>query len=246
MGDVQQSIGVLHAPVELKVSLSLFAAPNLVGTARNMIVVVVLMKEGANQGSVNNGKLLRADGFDQPMIEPKSSNGEVRNRGVHASRENEDVDAGMVFINSRGFCSKLERLLPTCVELKSFWNIQVDALANEKGFGKLPLDKGHSASEITEQNDIGVNVGQYRKARRGLGSVKEIIKERSAELVRGQVGDVADVQFAGDLRSSMVIAEEDHFGLGVEERPAPNSVALNDLNMSSERFRRREKGDHNL
>src|SRR6267378_77813 len=51
---VQQRISVLHAPIELKVSLGFLAAPDLLPAAGHVTVVVILMKYRRDQRRVHH------------------------------------------------------------------------------------------------------------------------------------------------------------------------------------------------
>lgn len=178
------------------------------------------------------------------MVKPKPANGKVGNRGVLAFWKNERIDGGVVSLQAGGLCPKLEGVFPSRAEFQRFRNVEIDALRNKKELGKLPPHKVHGADEIIQQDDIGINVGKYRKTCSRFRLVKQIVEERSAEFVRGDVRNMAQAQSLREFSAAFILAEENDLGLRVELSPALDGVALNYADMACEGLGDRKEGKH--
>lgn len=185
-----------------------------------------------------------ANGFDEPVVKPEAANGKVGNRGVQAPWKNECIDAGVVLFPANGLCAELERLFPTRVEFQRFRQVEIDALRNEKEPWKMPPYKVHGADEVIQQDDVCIDVAEYGKTRSRFRLVKQVVEERGAEFVRGDVGNVVEMQFLGEFGGASVVAEENDLGLRLKLRPTLDGVALNYTDMAFKRLGNREKSEH--
>jgi len=246
VGDVEEGVGVLDAAIELEIARGFGAAPDLLGAAGHMIVVMALMKERANPRSVNDREILQAHGFDKPMVKPEAADCEIRNRGIHALGKNEYIDAGVVFVHAVGFGAKLEGIFPAGEESQSLGDIKIDTLGNNQGLGKRLLDEVHGTEKIAEENNIGVDVAESRKTPGGFGFAEKIVEEGSAEFVGGNIGDMLEIQFPRHFGNALVAAEENDFRAGLELGPAANGVALNNADVAFEGLGNGEECQHSF
>lgn len=104
--------------------------------------------------------------------------------------------------------------------------------------------KVHGTGEIMQQDDVGIDIAEYRKTSSRFRPVKQIIEERRSEFVRGDVRDMVEVQFPSEFGNTFVLAEENDLRRGLEPRPALDGVALNYADMAFERFGNRKEGKH--
>lgn len=244
VGDVEQRIGVLHAAIELKVAVRFLASPDLVSAPGDMVVVVVLVEKRRNPRGVNDRDILQARGFNQPMVKPKAADGKVRNRGVYTLGEDEDVNTGVVFVDTADMGAMLDGFFPIRIESERLGDVQVDTFGDEKRLGELLLHKADGAEETAPEDDIGVHVTERGEMRGGFRFVEEVAEKGRTEFVGGDVGDMLETQFAGDFCGAFVFAEENDFGAGLEHRPALNGVALDDADVAFEGFRNGKDRQH--
>src|SRR5215469_12042853 len=139
---------MLDAPIELEIVFRLCSKPNLVGAARYVVVVMSLVEKRRNPRGIDDWKFLQPRGFNQPVVKPRATNGEIGNSRVHVLWKEENVDARVVFRHTSGSGPKLERLLPARLKLQGFGNVQVDAAGNHQGIRRAPLDDVSSPNEF--------------------------------------------------------------------------------------------------
>src|SRR5215813_3104 len=90
---VRKRVGQTPTAIELEIRFCFLALPNPFRPARNMVVVVVLMNHRCNSAHIHDWQTRNAHCLDQPVIEPQSPDGKVRNVRIHPFLENENVNA---------------------------------------------------------------------------------------------------------------------------------------------------------
>jgi hypothetical protein len=74
--------------------------------------------------------------------------------------------------------------------------------------------------------------------------IKDVVQVFSAMLIPVNVGLMADAEVLARFRGAFLVSKEDYFGTWVEERPALESIPLNDVALANEGLRSREKRQH--
>jgi len=82
VGCFQESVGGRHAVKKFPIVFGFRAIPDPVRSPWNVIVVMVLVHQGSSFGQVEDGNFVFACGFNQPVIEPASSDGKLRNAWI--------------------------------------------------------------------------------------------------------------------------------------------------------------------
>src|SRR6266481_7949534 len=95
MRDIEESVRVLSA-AEFEIALGLRTAENPIRSALDMRVIVFLVNDRDQPGSIYHRIALLQGGFDHPLVEPGAADDERRYVSVKPLRENEEIYAGMV------------------------------------------------------------------------------------------------------------------------------------------------------
>src|SRR5207249_6725382 len=98
--------------------------------------------------------------------------------------------------------------------------------------------------EITEQNNVGIDVTQHVLLCRFLRLSEQVTQQRRAVPCATHFRDVLKSQFPADLFCSGLITEEKNFRPWAQHRPACDGIPLDDSDVFLERLRRGKNRQH--
>lgn len=120
--------------------------------------------------------------------------------------------------------------------LRPVWPSEIDRLCNVRvppaSYREKVLfpceDSLESPAELRKLDDIAVRIAEILVPRDFLGAGKHIIQVFHSGLVPFGVPLVPHAQLHADFRGAVLVAEKDHFDIGMEKLPALERIALND------------------
>src|ERR1700674_492981 len=244
MGHFEERAGVLHAAIQLQIVFCFLALPNALSSAVHVVVVMILVQHGSDEGKIHYGKLLHFCCFDQPLIEPQPANPKIRNISISAFRKYKYVDGRMAAGFAARPAARRERRFPIRGKVQSFGNLEIDSLRDTEEFFERLRDLLHRAAEIAQEQNIRVDVAHPFRTGVQFSPAEEIIEQRCSVLVRSDLRLVAQAEFGGHLRSARFVPKQYDFRTRMQKRPALNGVALDNADVTLKPLRNGEDRKH--
>jgi hypothetical protein len=134
-------------------------------------------------------------------------------------------------------------LLPPFVfEIDLLFDVEIPSPAGHKEIPEVYAS--NSPDEVFKENYIRICVTQEPMASQILGLREDVVKQRGAEFVLIDVRDVKGVEVTRRACRALLIPEEQDFSIRIVVPPTPESISLDQPDMSLEGFWYCENGQH--
>lgn len=217
------------------------------GKPGGVVTVVVILMDGGNERScVEDACAWSGPSFPHdPGIPIPSANHERREVMVEAARISEVVRKP----NSHGpTCGSREiynSFLPIgLLKVYRLGDICIPALADHEEWFSERGGFFYGLPKTSGKNDVAVDVTEDVVGSDSFGVAKKTWQGLDAGRSAMGVRHVANPEFATGLFSALLISKQNHLDIRIHERPASDSISLDDSDVTDERLRRAKDCKH--
>ena len=222
-----------------------FPAPYAVLAEWVMPVIMILMDCYNGPRSIHNG-LFHFQSFpNHPVVPKHAANRERRQIREQASRKNEIVDPIGRALIARQDGKTADLFLPIGIcEIAGPRNFRIPAAADHEEFFVELENAFEGGAKILRENDVAIRIAEKVVARDGLRSREHVIHAIQTGRIFFRVRLMPNPQLIRRFSGALVVAEEDDFCVWMHQRPALQSVSLDNAAVPCKWLGGGEKSKH--
>src|SRR5664279_1593137 len=237
VGRVPKGVEASVTPGQLLVALCFGSGVRPALSARDVLVVVLLVDCRDRRRCIDDGNVEVAGTPEQPVIDPGSADSERWNPTEEALGKDEVVRR-LLWAPATGVADHpAHRDGAISAEVERLVHMQIPAPTDDQKTLHALLHASDRWYKISEQDHVSIDEADQGRVRGSLGLPQNIVEQRCAEIADCYDWKVLRTCFSSRLGDAVTASQNEDLHLGRQMQPTVECVLLNDAGMPPKRLR---------